>query len=118
MAAEEHDVEHLARLIGAATRVRVGTVTGTLTGFRSGQTLTMADDDGRPYDMPWASDLLQLEAIDRMKLAQAQEAQQREHEVAMAAKRAVYDRPESRLMTSEQVAEAVRAEIDRGTVSP
>lgn len=117
IAQPEHDVDHLAKLINAQTRVRVGTVTGTLTGFRSGQTLAMLDDDGQTYAMPWTSDLLQLEKIDADKLAQAQAAQEEEHRIALQAKRTVFERPDYLELSPDEVAEAVRLEIERGTVS-
>lgn len=116
--APEHDVEHLADLIAATTRVKVGTVTGTLTGFRSGQQLDMTDDDGQPFAMPWGSEIIMIEKIDKDRLARAREAQAAEHAVAVAAKRAVFNSPDYPSMTGEQVAEAVRAEIERRTVQP
>ncbi len=107
----EHDTDHLARLILAQTRVRVGTVTGTLTGFRSGQYLQMVNDDATGYELPWGLGLLQLEKIDRERLARAQAAQDRQNAAALRAKRAVAARPDYPGMTGEQVADAVRAEL-------
>lgn len=123
MTAVDHDVDHLARLILAETRVRVGTVTGRLNGFRSGQTLTMIDDRGQSVDVPWDSDLLQVAAIDDGKLRTAQDAQGRLNAEAMQAKRIVAAAG-TQGMTPEQVTAAVhQAIVDRrnarqGTVRP
>ncbi len=114
----EHDVDHLADLIHAETRVRVGTVTGRLVGFRSSRTLDVVDDEGQPFAMPWGADLLEIEPIDKGKLEAARQRLADEHTIALEAKRTVAARPNYLELSQDEVAEAVRHEIERGTVRP
>lgn len=83
-------VDRLADLIGAQTRVRVGTVEGVLVGFRSGRggtTLRILDDDGTEREA--AGELVELEPVDEQALAAHRAEQARLEREKLAARAAV-----------------------------